>query len=132
MTKRVQDFSRKDALMILEWFKQKFGKSKFYNDPIRIRLYRNINSEFRGTYDEGLICIFLPNNRGLKDICKTIAHEYKHYLLCPNEYFKLQKKLSKHNLDGYADHPHEKRCFKFEEKWGNICFEILKNKLYKK
>lgn len=132
MVKRVQKISREKALLILEWYKTNFGKSKFCKKPIRIRLYRNMNSEYRGTYDKGLICVFLKNNSCLREVCKTIGHEYKHYLLSPKDYLKIQDKLYKKNLDTYLNHPHEKKCIRFEEKWGNKCFEELKNKLYKK
>jgi len=29
-------------------------------------------------------------------------------------------------------HPHEKKANNFEDKWGVICFNELRNKLYKK
>jgi len=140
-----KNISRKKALLILNWFKQKFGKSKYYNKPIILRIYKSQGTSTdkdgcQGTYYNGNISIYLGSINSVMEVCKNIAHEYKHYLISDKyniEYSRIahilnNKYKNKINKDLiYYIHPHEKRCRRFENKWGPICFKELKNKLYK-
>lgn len=140
----VINIDRKKILLILNWFIDNCGKSQYYKTFPKIRVYRIYegNSKeydyvYKGEFifDTQTISIYLKNCKSVKDICKTIAHEYKHYLLSKKEFIKSYKILEKggYNEDEqYENHPHEKKCLKFQEKWGTICYNQLKNKLYKK
>jgi hypothetical protein len=142
MRKKVQKLPREKVLLIFEWYKHNFGKSKFYHKPLKLRVYHSQGKSdyadkdygLRGTYNEGTLSIYLGSITTIQNVCKTVGHEYKHYLMNDRDYSYYSKKMKKRGLDKYSvylNHPHEKRCRKFEEKWGSICFQELKNKLYK-
>jgi uncharacterized protein YjaZ len=139
MREKILNLERNKIVLILEWYKHKFGKSKFYKKPIRLRIYKSEGKSedkdgLRGSYDYGKICVYLGSITNIKELCQTIGHEYKHYLMDQKEHFKITKKLSKiyGEDEAYLKHSHENRCRRFELKWGNICFNELKSKLYKK
>lgn len=135
---------REKVLLILDWCVFKFGTSKYSDEfPPRIRVYKscgtaafNDNGDgLRGTYLDGTITIYLGSNRSIKELCETIIHEYKHYLMSDDEYdvlTNIMKTRGKKLGDLKYNHPHEKRARRMEAKWGEICFQELRNKLYKK
>jgi len=135
--------NREKVLFILNWCINKFGLSKFKKSYPKLRVYKSCGkSEYNerelglyGTCSNGLITIFLGTNHSMNRLCKTVLHEYKHYLMCDDEYIVLEKKLKKCGIATdkiYDKHPHEIRARKFEKTWGDICFKELKNKLYAK
>jgi hypothetical protein len=139
------DITRDKILLILKWFENKFSKSKFCKTFPKLRVYKSKgNSDYedkeygiRGKYDSDTITIhiYLGTIKSVKILCNTVAHEYKHYKLNSKEYDKIYYKLRKSGLNPddihRIHHPHEKKCDRFEKKWGLICFNELKNKLYK-
>lgn len=133
---------REKVLLILDWCVLKFGASK-YNDefPPRLRLYKSRgtgalkNIALRGTYLDGTICIYLGSITSYKELCETVIHEYKHYIMNDNEYDRLTEKLKKKGRDEdffLYHHPHEKRARYAERKWGKICYGELRYRLYKR
>lgn len=129
-------------MIILIWCMNKFGKSKFRKDYPKLRVYKsrgnsgydNRETGLRGTYWNGVITIYLGSISSVRELCETVIHEYKHYLMSDREYDVLERKLKKQkcrSVDIYDAHPHEKRAMKMEYKWGDVCYRELKNKLYK-
>lgn len=138
--------SREKILLILDWCVRKFGKSKYQKKKIKLRIYRTKGISLDttkigryGDYGDATISIFLGHEMTIRFLCKVVCHEYKHYLLSEDDwklkYKILKKQLKKSGLsdDEIVDiHPHEEIAIRFENKWGNVCFNELKNKLYKK
>jgi len=135
--------NRRKVLLILEWCISNFGISKYCDDFPSLRVYKSKGtSEYyadesgvRGTYGDGLITIYLGTISSYRDLCATVIHEYKHYLMNNEEYLKIEKKMFKVYPDNdyvYENHPHEKRAFKAEEKWGGVCYEELKTEFRKR
>ena len=139
----INNLDREKVVMILEWCKKNFGKSKYYDDFPSLRVCRSTGSSYYpkgdkqlfGTHRYGLITIYLGTHTSMKDLCKTVIHEYKHNLLSDEKYESIMNRLEKKGYsddDIYEKHPHEKKCKEFENKWGDICFNELRRKLYKK
>jgi len=136
--------NRRKAQLILDWCISKFGMSKFYDDYPRIRVYKSKGTSYRnknvtnimGTQFDGLISIYFGNIKSYKELCNTIIHEYKHYLLSDAEYIRIDKLMSlKYKNDSYNlyyNHPHEIKARKAEKKWGGVCYESLKKELHKR
>jgi hypothetical protein len=133
---------REKVLLILNWCVKRFGKSKKTKLPLRLRVYKSegkaahseIKYGLRGSYASGLISIYLGSNATFKGTCKTVLHEYKHYLMSEKEFDVILKKLRKlgYNYDYIAfNHPHELRAIRMEKRWGDVCYNELKDKLYK-
>jgi len=135
--------TRDKAVLILEWFEDRFGRSKYCRTFPKIRVYRSRGTAdypyrkdgTRGSYswDRKTIAVFLGTIQSVKVLCESIAHEYKHYLMDSKEYDRLEKALKRENLDIYETHrrhPHERACDRFEERWGPVCYGELKNRLY--
>ncbi len=131
---------RESVLLILDWCIAKFGASKHQNIfPPRLRLYKSYGTssiknrkiELRGTYLEGTISIYLGSIISDQELCETVVHEYKHYLMDDDEYDRiteLQKTLGRDSDYLFYNHPHEKRARYAEKKWGMICYNELKLK----
>ena len=142
MNELVKSIEKSKVLLILEWYKKRFKRSKYCKEYPTIYLYKSGGTSIektgaRGAYENGIISIYLGSIISMKELCETIGHEYKHYLLNEKEYEKIYIKLSKsasykNDDEVYDNHPHEIKCSRFELKWGSICFKELKNKLYKK
>jgi Zn-dependent peptidase ImmA (M78 family) len=139
----VKNIDRDKVLLILIWCENTFGKSKYRKTYPKIRVYKSKgNSDYvdhkyglRGYYYKGTISIFLNSLCSIRELCYTVIHEYKHYLLPDYEYNTHIKKMKKlgHNSDYiYFNHPHEKRANRTENNWGEVCYKKLKNKLYSK
>jgi hypothetical protein len=134
---------RKKVLLILDWCITRFGISRFHDDYPELRVYKsrgssgyeNKKSGLCGTYGSGVITIYLGSNHSVRELCNTVIHEYKHYLLNHDEYEKIEKKLEKSGISSeelYTKHPHEKSAVRMENKYGDICYAELRNQLYKK
>jgi hypothetical protein len=127
---------RNKVLLILDWCIFKFGASRYSDEfPPKIRIYKSKGTDLRGTYLDGVITVYLASNRSVKELCETVIHEYKHYLMNDDEYDVLANIMKKRGRDKEYmkyNHPHEKRARRMENKWGEICFNELRNKLYKK
>lgn len=135
------NIDRRKVLLILDWCIKRFGKSRYYKDNIRLKVYKSSGTSFKncgnvfGTYTNGKISIFVGCHTSIQNLCKTVVHEYKHYLLNENEWDGIYAKMIKSGIndnDAVRKHPHEKICKKFENKWGPICYKELKSKLYDK
>lgn len=143
MNQTLKTVDRKKVLLILEWCKKKFGKSKYWEEYPLLRVYRtngwSIDGDKKGRFGhflEGEISIFLGRHRTIAELCDTVIHEYKHYLLSEDEFQLEYKKLKK---QGYSEndawiykHPHEKITKKFANKWGHVCYNELKHELHKR
>jgi hypothetical protein len=139
----VKNIDRDKVLLVLIWCENTFGKSKYRKTYPKLRVYQSKgNSEYcdrkyglRGCYNKGTISIFLGTTRTVREVCDTVIHEYKHYLMPDCDYNKHIRKMKKrgHNDDYiYDHHPHEKRATRSENCWGEKCYNDLKNKLYAK
>jgi hypothetical protein len=132
----IEGITRDKVLLILEWCKNRFGKSGRKKTYPTLRVYKSsgfyADNEYYtkkerfnkcGEYDANscTIFIFLKSNGSYEELCGTFLHEYKHYLLnsaFSNELIKSKKQ-----------HPHERYCNWFEKKWKKICYNELKDKL---
>lgn len=139
----VQSISRDKVLLILKWCENKFGKSTHYKRFPKLRVYKSkgtANPDYRGTgllgeFHNETIKIFLGSHTSVRQLCRTVIHEYKHYLMGLKEFYQLYGKFVKKgkNLDYIEDHhPHEIKAERFEKRWTDLCFKELKNKLYGK
>ncbi len=143
MKNLIQNLDRKKVLLILEWCKTNFGRSKYHRKYPRLRVYRSTGkSSFQGcdgalcgTYRSGVISIYLGSHNSMKEVCRTVIHEYKHYLMSIREYRSIATQFRK---KGYSEnnisfnHPHEKECRSFENDNDDLCFSQLRKKLYSK
>jgi hypothetical protein len=143
MKSLVHNLDREKVVLILEWCQNQFGRSQYYRKYPRLRVYRSFGkSSFRdsegglfGTYGTGLISIYLGSHTGMKQLCSTVLHEYRHYLLSIQEYRSLSRKLEDDgvNISDISEiHPHEIECRRFEKEWADTCFSQLRKKLYSK
>lgn len=137
----LKNVDREKVLLILNWCKNKFGKSKYWKNYPRLFVYKSTGASLDnekdgrcGHYCNGVIAIFLGSNGDLKDLCGTVIHEYKHYLLNHSEYQREYKRLKKQGLtekDTVYKHSHEKKAKRFENKWTHICYKELRKELIK-
>jgi hypothetical protein len=137
-----KNISREKVEIILEWCINKFGKSEFVKKMPKLRVCNSKGLSYGknglyGCYDykKNFISVFLENINSYKNLCEVVAHEYKHYLLNNKEFVKILKDMRKKGFDEeYISfyHPHELKSCRFEKYWGNVCFNELKNQLYKK
>jgi hypothetical protein len=136
-----KNIDRRKVLLILDWCIKRFGKSRYYKNDIKLKVYTSAGTSFRncenvfGSYSNGNIHIFLGSHSSVQKLCHTVVHEYKHYLLNEHKWDMIYTKMIGCGMDGddaVRKHPHEKICDKFEKKWGPICYKELKHKLYKK
>jgi hypothetical protein len=133
------DIDRDKVLQILIWCENKFGKPKHRKNYPKLIVYNRKgivdNIEVCGYFKNNTIVVFLKEHKSVKELCKTIIHEYKHFTLKNDEYLELSEALKKKGYDEndlITVHPHEKRAISFEDKYGDICFKELKNRLYSK
>ena len=126
----MKEVTRNKVLTILKWCQEKFGKSQYKKIFPLLRVYKTSgfyadDSRFNrcGQYCSAtsMISIFLKSNSSYKELCGTVLHEYKHYL--------LNTTFSSKQAESGKQHPHEKYCNRFENRWKNVCFNELKNKL---
>jgi hypothetical protein len=143
MKSLVRNLDRKKVLLILEWCKKEFGRSRYHRKYPVVRVYRSEGKSsfldrdggLYGTYIDGTISIYLGSHSGLNELCKTVIHEYSHYLLSIREYRSLSRNMQKKGSDLSVisvDHPHEVQCREYEKEWGDKCFSELRKKLYSK
>jgi hypothetical protein len=132
----IDGITRDKVLLILEWCGKKFGKSVHKKTYPALRVYKsagfyadsnhyNKKERFNkcGQYDANTctISVFMKSNGSYEELCGTLLHEYKHYLLNSTFTNKLIKSKKQH--------PDEKYCNRFEKKWVKTCYNELKEKL---
>jgi len=125
--------------LIINWCQQEFGTSKYQNDIPKIRVYKTRGTSIQkqgmcGSYffDTNTICVFLGSNKNILEVCKTVIHEYIHYILNDDEYNEYAKSLKIEECgDIELMHPHEKLCRDTENICGKRCFNELKNNLFR-
>ncbi len=141
----MKNIDRDKVLIILIWCENRFGKSKFRKTFPNLRVYKS-NGNYVNGYKEDSCCgsfisetntinVFLGSVKSVKHLCEIIIHEYRHYKLNDAEYDKHTKKLKKLGLSSeqiYKIHPHEKSANRSEKQWGDICYQELKSRLYRK
>ncbi len=135
--------NREKVISILNWCKLKWGLSKYSKVFPKLRVYHHTKGFYENetssygsyTWETNTINIHLANHFSYKELCNTVIHEYKHYLMDSKEFQKIQKQMFKKGMD-YEEicekHPHEKKCIRLSEKWDEICLEELKSDLYKR
>jgi hypothetical protein len=126
----INGVTRDKVLTILKWCQERFGKSPHKKIFPLLRMYKTSgfyadDGKFNrcGQYCSSttMISIFLKSNSSYRELCGTVLHEYKHYLL-NTTFSSKQAKSGK-------QHPHEKYCNKFEGIWKDVCYNELKDKL---
>jgi len=143
MKSLIKNLDREKVILILKWCESHFGRSRFHRKAPKLRVYRSTGSSsykysdggLFGTYGNGVITIYLGSHNGMKQLCYTVIHEYRHYLLSIREYRSLSRIMEREgsNLDYLSwNHPHEIECRDFEKKWGDLCFSELRKELYSK
>ena len=102
---------------IYEHICEEFGYSKYYDWMPELLVYHDPEESWGGgialgCFDEDLeeISINLANHRTLKNVIKTMLHEYCHYLQCPGWYTRYAGMYS------YEQHPYEIEAWEFAEK----------------
>lgn len=113
------NIDRDKVLIIFEWCKNKFGKSRYWTDYPNLRVYNSLGMSLDsdghgrlGQFRDGTISIFIGHKMTVRTLCSVVLHEYKHYLLNDNEWNKIHKTLVKLGFDedeATFIHPHEKR-----------------------
>ena len=98
------NMKRKEILVLVEWCKNKFGKSKFQKSFPKIVVSNN-KGPYCGAYfpTENEIHIFPAQNKTFICLCDTIIHEYTHYLQKMDMYDVYYAKHKKN----YNNHPYE-------------------------
>lgn len=139
MNQMLKNVDRNKVLLVLNWCISRFGKSKYCKTYPRLFVYKSAGTSLDkehdgrcGHYCDGSISIFLGSNKDLKDLCGTVIHEYKHYLLNDKEFQREYRKLKKQGLTEEVTnqkHTHEKKARRFENKWKFICYNDLKKQL---
>lgn len=134
------NINRKKILLILHWCINKFGKSD-YNEFPKLRVYKSMGKSsyvdreygLRGLYyyTTNTINVYLGTHPSVRELCKTIIHEYKHYMLDEKEYRKIEADLIDIDNNYLPNkHPHEQLAIEFENQWAEQCFKELKSRLY--
>lgn len=119
--------------LIFNWCISEFGKSRYNKIFPRLVMYKGRASHY-GSYYLDRISVWPEMHKSYLDLCNTIIHEYKHYLLPNESYSKFYYRLKAKGLDVddiSEQHPHEKRCRAFAEKYEHWCLVNLKNELKK-
>lgn len=116
-----------DAKKILDWCINMYGKSK-YNGNYPVVEYKKpdyTQEDYSGYYDEQEELIFVNKEAvtTIKELVKTIIHEYAHYKYHPMKDYYILSKYLKHNKN-----PMEKQADEIEKRDYKICLEYLKNK----
>jgi len=125
---KLEDINRKHILIMLEYCKEKWGKSKFNGDFPKI-LILNKKDEFYGEYEPNInqIVIWLKKHKTIINICATVIHEYTHYLQCIDKYHNYNPL---HPHDGnYEKHPYELTARRREMKYKKECKQYLLSKI---
>ena len=124
----IANMKRRDILILVEWCKDKFGKSKFQKSFPKI-VVNNKKGPYCGVYfpTENEIHIFPAQNKTFICLCDTIIHEYTHYLQMPTQ--QDQKDYNRHlKQKGYFDNPFEVNARETAEKYTSFCFKNMKRK----
>jgi len=146
MKASIERINREKILLILNWCEKKFGKSKYWETMPRLRVYKTNGHTKIKRYKEGIfgyfidneIVIFVGKHNSIKSLCSTVIHEYKHYLSDFREWETILNKKN-NSTDSIHDSKYdvynssfEKKARRFENKWKDVCFNELRNKLYQK
>lgn len=107
---------KKTILLILEWCRRKYKKSKYFEEYPALTI-RRTGCKYKGVFDdeELLIEIFPNNHKTLNDLVKTMIHEYQHYLQDP-ELYEHNSKASEDNANKIMRRDF-KECLKDLKKW---------------
>jgi hypothetical protein len=112
------------AVKILEWCKNRYGRSKYNKGKIKL-IFRKpdwTNEDLFGEYDaiENSIYINPIQNETLELLVNTVIEEYCHYLNSDSEYQKLYEKYD------YDNHPHEVKCKRLSSYDTRLCLNYLR------
>lgn len=124
----IEEIERKHILIILDYCKEKWGKSKFVKKYPKISFRVKKNAKFYyGDYHSGInvINVYLSRHKKILELCKTVIHEYTHYLQCMNKYENYIIVAKKN----YDNHPYEKTARYREKKFGKECKKYLLNRI---
>lgn len=141
--RKVRNISKDKVQLVLDWCEKEFGKSKYQIDFPKLVVYKSrgcytkdfkyIKNGLFGYFKENKIRIFLGSHKSIRELCLTVLHEYKHYLLDIEKYTEIYFKMKINGRDDdyiASHHLHEKLCEKFEKTHIDKCFNQLKNKIY--
>jgi hypothetical protein len=100
----MRNIKRKEILVLVQWCKDKFGKSKFQKSFPKIVISHK-QENVCGLYfpSQNEIHIFPKQHKTFIDLCDTIIHEYTHYLQ-KMEMYDVYFYKHKRNYD---NHPYE-------------------------
>lgn len=117
--------TRKHALRIAEWCKEKYGRSKYNRGLPRIKVSKTENHEdLAGYYDDedNCIVVYLLLNDTFEELCGTVIEEWIHYKQSSFQYQKLAR------IHEYDDHPFEIEAKLIVEKDWETCLKDMKNR----
>ena len=118
--------TRNEILQILDWCKEKLGRSKYFSiRKLQFRIDTRMN--FLGQFDisKNIIYVNPLRHKNRIELAETVIHEYVHFLQNPKEYNRL---LMRSNYDDYYDHPHEYEAESIALKLGKQCLKELKER----
>lgn len=118
---------RKYILKMLEYCKQKWGKSEYHNDfpklMVRKKTPKNEGDMYGCfNYQTNIICIYINSHSSMVDICDTVVHEYTHYL---QNMEKMYEKYMTKYYKSYMNHPYEMTAFRRGEKYKWECLRYV-------
>lgn len=108
-------------LEILDWCITKYGKSKFEERPLRLRVVKTGDCAGAYYYRSATIYIYLNHNKTDKQLVDTVIHEYTHYLQPGLDYLILDKYFE------YKGHPLEIFAIKTAKSHTSECIKYLRN-----
>lgn len=130
------EINRKLCLLIFEWCKTKYGKSKFRRAYPKLYFRTKARScrkigPLKGEYwvKPNAIYIYAEQhyheNDPLLDVINTLIHEYGHYLQDMNKYDMYFEKYYR----SYDNHPYEISCDNFANREQYECYYHILKKL---
>jgi Zn-dependent peptidase ImmA (M78 family) len=116
--------SHHDAKKILSWCIERYGKSKYNGNypAIEYKKPDHTQEDYAGYYDEDEELIFVNKNmvKTMKELTKTIIHEYAHYRYHKmKDYYVLAKYMN------HDDNPMEKEAEQIENRDYKLCMSHL-------
>lgn len=116
--------SHHDAKKILAWCMETYGKSKHNGNypTVEYKKPDYTQDDYTGYYDEQEELIYVNKNmvKTMKELVKTIIHEYAHYKYHPmKDYYVLAKYLN------HDDNPMEKEAEQIEKRDYKECLSYI-------
>ncbi len=121
---KVVDINRKHIVLMLRYCEEKWGLSKFKPSLPKL-IVRSDKSDCYGeySYSKNILTVHINKHKKLLEVCKTVIHEYTHYLKCQKRY-EYYYDVAYRN---YKNHPHELTAINRELKYGKECKRYVLN-----